>query len=348
MAALAAASVIMSVLSMQAATATMQKPTRLAASNVNHKTHRAKMESVVLAAQLVPVPGYRYADPSSAEVNAFIERLKQYENQLHAPKFFAAASFHSVVAKAQSQNRSATASGSREVGFLQLYAFGEAPPADLATNRQFFSAQHDGKSPKATLQMSGTTVFVFEYPNEPNSRFQYAWLRHGISANFDGASRGPLERWLRLYLAAPNPSPGETPALAARLVPVTGFAYVNYPSPQLTKTAVTPVFGNRKYSIHKIVDSSGLLAGLILISVPSSMSTSDAFASYAKAYPKDFSAPTSLTIAGIPLDKVASGTITSYIWAAGGVVGNLTTENPAQAERFLAGLLSGWGANGWK
>ena len=86
----------------------------------------------------------------------------------------------------RSQNRSRTQSG-REVGFLQLYAYSTAPPAGLETNTQFFSTQHDGKAPFARKQMSGTTVFVFEYPNEPDSKYQYSWLRHGILSNFDGA-----------------------------------------------------------------------------------------------------------------------------------------------------------------
>ncbi len=120
-----------------------------------------------------------------------------------SPGFIAAQSYHGVVAADASQNMSPTGSGGTEAGFLVLYAFSEAPPASLTDDEAFFSHQHDGKAPIARLEMSGTPVYVFEYPDTPDSRFMYSWLRHGILANFDGAARGPAERWLNRYLAAP-------------------------------------------------------------------------------------------------------------------------------------------------
>ncbi len=179
-------------------------PSRAATSPVNHLANLAPQESPELASQLVRIPGYSYADPPVSEVNSQIKRVKQHEEQVGAPAgFIAAQSYHGVVAVDASQNKSRTTSGGTEVGFLVLWAFSQAPPASLTDDETFFSYQHDGKAPIARLEMSGTPVYVFEYPDTPDSRFMYSWLRHGILANFDGAARGPAERWLNRYLAAP-------------------------------------------------------------------------------------------------------------------------------------------------
>lgn len=200
---------------------------------VNHQANLAPQESLGLASQLVHIPGYSYVDPSVSEVNYLVERIRQMEKRLGVPGFIAAQSYHAVVAADASQNKSHTASGGSEVGFLALQAYSKPPPASLTDDETYFSDQHGGKAPITRLEISGTPVYVFEYPDMPNSRFQYSWLRHGILANFDGAARGPLERWLNLYLAAPNPAPGETaqphtaragePALTA----VPGYEYAN-------------------------------------------------------------------------------------------------------------------------
>lgn len=167
---------------------------------VNHQANLAPQESLDLASQLVRIHGYSYVDPPVGEVNGQIKRVKQLEERFGKPGFIAAQSYHAVVAADASQNKSHTAAGGTEVGFLVLWTFSKAPPASLTNDKTFFSSQHNGKAPITRLEMSGTPVYVFEYPDMPNSRFQYSWLRHGNLANFDGAARGPMERWLNLYL----------------------------------------------------------------------------------------------------------------------------------------------------
>jgi hypothetical protein len=301
-----------------------------------------------MASQLVQIPGYNYADPSVSEVNLYIKRVRQLYERLGAPGFIAAQSYHAVVAADASQNQSHTASGGTEVGFLQLYAYSQAPPASLTDDKAFFSSQQDGKAPITRMEISGTPVYVFEQPDMPNSRFQYMWLRHGILANFDGAARGPMERWLNRYLAAPNPSPGETAPLAARLVPVAGYAYVNLPDPAAAQRTVSKVFGTAAYSLHEIVNGKGNFANLALVPVPAVTETAAAVADYHKAYPELFGSPASSTIAGVTVEKFNMGEgVTAYVWAAKGVVGFLSTDDTAAAEQFLRGLLSGWALHGW-
>ena len=317
-------------------------------TTVNHRANLAPQESLDLASQLVQIPGYSYADPPVSEVNRFIKRVKQLEKRLGAPGFIAAQSYHGVVAADASQNQSHTASGGTEVGFLQLHAYSQAPPASLTDDKRFFSDQHDGKAPITRLEMSGTPVYVFEDPGMPNSRFQYMWLRHGILGNFDGAARGPMERWLNRYLGAPNPSPGETAQLAARLVPVAGNAYVNLPDPATAERMVRNVFGTAAYSLHEIVNGNGSFANLALVSVPAGTDTAAAVADYHKAYPELFGSPASSTIAGVSAEKFNMGEgVTTYVWAAKGVAGSMSTDDTAAAEHFLRGLLGGWALHGW-
>jgi hypothetical protein len=294
-----------------------------------------------LAAQLVNVPGYSYVDPSANEVKADIKTFEDAMKKAGLPAdFIAAASFHSAVAADASQNRSQGSLG-REVAFLQLYAYSEPPPAGLANEQAFFSSQHEGKAPIAQMELPGIHVYVFEYRNEPDSRFQYSWLRHGILANFDGANRASLERWLGVYLATPNPSPSETAALVAHLTPVKGFAYVNFSSADIAGV-VTTTFGKAPYSTHQIVDDQGLIAGLVLISSPSTRTTADAAAAFQQADPTSFESPITTTIAGTTVDKFPSDNGTMYIWVKGGVVGNLSAYDTAKAESFLNGLISSW------
>lgn len=315
---------------------------------VNHRANLAPRESVDLASQLVQIRGYSYVDPSVSEVNYLIKRVKQLEERLRAPGFIAAQSYHAVVAADASQNKSHTASGGTEVGFLQLYAYSQAPPASLTDDVTFFSSQQDGKAPITRLEISGTPVYVFEHPDLPNSRFQYMWLRHGILANFDGAARGPLERWLNLYLTVPNPSPPEDAQLAARLVPVAGYAYVNLPDPAIAERTVRNVFGAAAYSLHEIVNGNGSFANLALVSVPAGTTTAAAVADYHKAYPELFGSPASSTIAGVTVEKFNMGEgVTTYVWAAKGVAGSMSTNDTAAAEQFLRGLLSGWKLHRW-
>lgn len=315
---------------------------------VNHRANLAPQENLDLASQLVQIPGYSYADPPVSEVNLYIKRVRQLEERLGTPGFIAAQSYHGVVAADASQNKSHTGSGGTEVGFLQLYAYSQAPPASLTDDKTFFSDQHGGKAPITRLEMSGTPVYVFEYPGMPNSRFQYMWLRHGILGNFDGAARGPMEGWLNRYLAAPKPSPGETAELAARLVPVAGYAYVNLLDPVIVLRRVRNVFGTAAYSLHDVVNGKGLFANMALVSVPAGTDTAAAAADYHKAYPELFDSPASLTIAGVTVEKFNMGEgDTTYVWAAQGVVGCMSTDDTAAAEQFLRGLFRGWALHGW-
>ena len=317
-------------------------------TTVNHRANLAPRESLDLASQLVQIPGYSYADPSVSEVNLYIKRIRQLEERLGVPGFIAAQSYHAVVAADASQNKSHTASGGSEVGFLQLYAYSKPPPASLTDDETYFSGQHGGKAPITRLEISGTPVYVFEYPDMPNSRFQYSWLRHGALATFDGAARGPMEHWLNRYLAAPNPSPGETAELAARLVPVAGYAYVNLPDPVTVQRRVRNVFGTAAYSLHDIVNGKGNFANMALVSVPAGTDTAAAAADYHKAYPELFGPPASMTIAGVSVEKFNMGEgDTTYVWAAKGVVGCMSTDDTAVAEQYLRGLLSGWALHGW-
>jgi hypothetical protein len=70
------------------------------------------------------------------------------------------------------------------------------------------------------LEAAGVSVFVFEIPQSPDSRFTYSWLDHGVQGFIDGANREPLERWVTAYLTLSKLAEQETLELAARLTSV--------------------------------------------------------------------------------------------------------------------------------
>lgn len=195
------------------------------AEEVRHVDERAQSENVALAQRLVPVPGYRYVDPWSAEPHLNLPRWRAaFEG--YAERM----SWHSVVSSNDAENKTVArhAPGAfnsparmpidvhmapmdiREVGFLGLVEMQKpVPPDDLAT----FLHDRIGGRLVDKFDVNGTHVHVFERSQEhaateimsrddyPNSRFWYAWERSGYVGTFDGADRTTMERWLRAYLS---------------------------------------------------------------------------------------------------------------------------------------------------
>lgn len=170
-------------------------------TTIDHQTHPAVGETAALAKALVPVPGYRYEDPPKAEVAAEVATLREGEKK-SGQKIFEGMSFPSVVADNPALNTARTGSGTKELGFLQMFSFVETPPAgverELAVN-----SIGQGKQPIDEFEASGVKVFVFVDPTSTNSKYHYAWLRNGIFGTIDGVTRANLREWVQKYLAIP-------------------------------------------------------------------------------------------------------------------------------------------------
>lgn len=311
---------------------------------VDHQVQLADHETPDLAAHLVTVPGYSYVDLPSAERDSTIARLHEREQEMGQSDFFLAMAWHGVVAADASQNRSRTAAGGSEVGLLALFEFRYAPPAgadDDATFMRFMAGANAGLT---RHEIAGLPTYRYETPDRPDSAFTYLWLRHGVMGILDGADAGALERWLNVYLAVPVLSPGETARLSERLVPVEGFAYVN--APELTALAgvATKAFGDTPRSIHRIANTDRAIGALVLVQSSAPVTTADAFRRWGDAL-GDPGTATPREIAGITvwISTDADGYITA-VWTDGGIVGCFGSDQAADTDSFLTGLLGAWAA----
>ncbi len=296
-----------------------------------------------LAAQLVTIPGYSYADAPATDVAQGLAALHNGEQQMDSPDFFAAASFHGVVAEDHTQNQSHTAGGGTEVGYLVLTEFRYSPPAGLGDNPTYFTQLFEkGMAAPASLTIAGTHVFKFNHPSTPDSRYFYVWIRHGVQGQFDGANDASMERWLALYLDVPALAPDETAPLAKHLVAVTGFVYVNAPALTDLDAAVVKAFGAVPRSIHKVADSSGAIGTLSLVELSSPVSPDEAASAVFAAMGVPTGSARHQVIAGVPVSIYESGNIPVYIWVTGNTLGIFSADADATANTFVEALVQAW------
>jgi hypothetical protein len=307
------------------------------AGTTNHQKKRALDESAAIAANLVNVRGYCYVDVPAAETLAAISVLRGYEERI-GQEFFSSLSLHSVISKTASQNTASTDSGTKEVGFLQLYSFAVPPPAGIDAELAQIAVSGTQID---QFQSSGTSVLVFENPGSANSRYYYTWLRHGVAGAIDGATRAPLERWVKAYLEKPALVGTETSALSKRLVPVSGFAYVNFSSPAATAAYVKQPIGKTASSIHQIVDSDGAIGSVVLAKAPTGFTTQKYVSGLSDAGLQGFTDVGPVTFGSVTTEHL-TGTSgqEAYAWVDKGIAGVMLTKYPDPAATFLNGFLA--------
>jgi hypothetical protein len=315
-------------------------------TTVDHGAVLADHEVPDLAAQLVTIPGYSYIDPPATEVTQGMAVLHKIEQRADAPDFFAAVSYHGIVADDRTQNHSHTASGGTEVGYLMLIAFRYAPPAGLEDDPTYFTRLFDKELAAPTrLELTDTHVFKFDDPGRPDSRYTYLWIRHGVQGQFDGADAASMERWLGRYLSVSPLSPNETNELAQHVVPVAGFVYVNAPGLSDLSGAIADAFGSAPYSIHKVADSSGAIGALSLIELASPMPADQAAQAVFAATGTPLGTAERQVIAGVPvLVYSAEGPV--YVWAAGNTIAILGADEEPAGQTFVEGMVQAWTTNG--
>ncbi len=170
-------------------------------STVDHAAVLADHETAELAARLTAVPGYSFVDPPAEEVAAFVDQLHETEARNDREQFFAAVSYHGVVAADTSQNKAHTAEGGAEVGFLVLMSFTVEPPVVAEENPLLLVGLFEGSDTEfSTHTIGGVPMLLADKPESDDSRFTYAWLGDGVLHLFDGATRSTMERWLEQYV----------------------------------------------------------------------------------------------------------------------------------------------------
>lgn len=229
---------------------------------VDHQADLSTGESPFLAAYVVPVDGYSYADADEFEIDATIELLDSIERD-NDYDYFGAVSLHSVVADDPSENTARTQARKLEVGFLGLVQLNDVVPAGL---EEEVASNARGSMPIERLEMSGVPVFLFEAPDSVDSRYTYSWFEHGTHAFIDGADREPLERWIAAYRDVPKLAPNENAPLDALLVPLEGFTYANF-DPAI-QPEINESLGQYSYSAHRIADTEDAIGTLLLVETP--------------------------------------------------------------------------------
>lgn len=303
---------------------------------VDHQEELAEAEDLGIASQLVDVPGYRYDDIDPREVDGILQILEAAEDDMGIPEVYRSVSLHSVVADDPTQNRSRRGDGAYEVGFLALIEFVEPPPATASETWSIFSA--DGREPIDELALSGTTVWVFEDPSAPESRYKLVWLRHGVQGNLDGAELEPLTTWAEAYLAIPEREPEEDDLLARSLPDVDGFAYVNYWDPSITED-LGELFLEDPASVHAVVDAEGTVGVLSLVDVPPPFDGDD-LADEVDAL--ELTDPVDEVVAGVTTIRGTdpSGTWQARVWWRDGVLGAFIAPVGADDLRFVRPYLA--------
>lgn len=312
-----------------------------------HGAGLALHESADLAAHLVEIPGYTYVNPPSDEIDASLARLHAWEDANHEPDYFTAVSFHGVVADDRSENEAHTASGGWELGYLELVSFRYVVTVGLADDPKYFTWTYDGSTVPEQLSIAGTTVFKFVDPDHPYSKYMYMWIRHGVQASFDGADDGPMERWLRQYLAVPVLSPDESDLLAQRLVPLSDLVYVNAPELTTFASNIATAFAPVAYSIHVLANRRSSVGSLALVEASATMTAEQAGAAYVAASDHAVGPVRVDVVDGVPTAVYDMGDdMTLVIWVADGVVALLAVEANENPMGIVTELLKGWRAAG--
>ena len=307
------------------------------ATVMDHREVRQTGESVSIAAQLVPVPGYKYKNVSAAERAAAEARVRKEEKASGAARgeVFSSVSFHGVVADDESQNTAHSTQGA-EVGFLQLNEFTDPPPAEV---EQQFGSTYTGNPVVDSFQVGGTTVWVTTQAGAPDSKYMYVWSRDGVVAAFDGATRPETEKWVRTYLAVPVLSPGETGSLSAALHPTPGYVFGNFVDRTVRDEWVTGPFGDGvDYSLHQVADATHTVGGLLLVDAGGSSTSAERAQKVADSFDgATVGAPT--TVAGTQVVPVSTGQMEAFVWVRDGVTGIYLSSNADTAPPFLAAFL---------
>jgi hypothetical protein len=312
-------------------------------TSTDHRKQVSTGETATLDAQLVPVRGYGYQNVSEAERDAEIERIHQQERDagMSEGSLVAAVSLHSVKADDDSQNTASSSVGP-EVGFLQLSQPVDGVP--VGAEEELATSTMQGKRRIDRLDLSGTAVFVFENSSS-DSRYTYVWVRDGVIAAFDGATRAPMERWLGAYLAEPVRVPGETTVLASALPAVAGYGFDNRDLSRSDRTMlVTEPMGDVPVSYHLVTDTDGTIGKLLLAEVDRGVDTSSLAAKELAgiaAVHRGFTLAGTITLAGVPVAHLHGPDGDAYVWSRNGIAGVfITTEHADRAQPFLTDHLA--------
>lgn len=115
------------------------------------------------------------------EVKFGLDRLKLVE-QTVGEEIFAAMSLHGIVSDVASENTALGSTG-KEMGFLQLYAFTDVPPAGV--DRRLAQVSIGLAVEPTPMTIAGQAVLRFEDPTSPSSRYTYSWLRGYLYADYE-------------------------------------------------------------------------------------------------------------------------------------------------------------------
>ena len=300
-----------------------------------HQTDLADHETPGLASQLTEVPGFRYVDISKAEVAGQIDYLHGIEDEMGEDDFFRSASFHSIVSDRAADNTSRTASGGREAAFVSLMEFSSPPPAGY--DEEVVTGAI-GSEPASHFSVAGTDVYAVEFPDTPDSRYRYAWLRHGVLGDVDGRDRAVVERWLRAYLARPEREPQEDDALAAQLRPVDGFAYANVWDEDVNAVA-DGLLDEGRASTHAVADAKGAAGVLWLIEQGSDLDATMLAAQVAELAPSGLAATSDVDGTTVATSMTDEGRKV-WAWSSDHVLHVLVSTVPDRAQPFVDGYLS--------
>ena len=319
-----------------------RRTTEPAASVLDHREVRQAGETMLIAAQLVPVPGYACKNVSLAERKLSEEQIRKEEAASGGQQgeMFSSLSFHGVVAEDESQN-TARGSGGAEVGFLQLLQLTDVPPAGF---EEQMGEKFSGYPVVDSFEVRGTKVWVSQNDAAPDSKYTYVWIRDAVAAAFDGATRPETEKWVRKYLAIPALEPGETGTLSRALTPTPGYEFGNYLDPIVRRDWVTAPFGKgADYSLHKVADADHTVGGLVLVDTGGSPTSSEQAQQVAEAF-EGATVGTPSTVAGTEVVPVSTDQGEAFVWVKDGVTGIYLSDSPDTAPPFLTAFLGASGS----
>lgn len=293
----------------------------------DHQRELSQGETVALTAELVPVPGYEYTDVSSAERTAALASQ---------PSTITASAFHGVT----------DTNTGKEIAFLALSV---PTPNDAMHSPNYaerFGQWALSTSAVTPKEFSGQQVWFAEDPSRPNSRYQYAWLRHGTIGWLDGPDQTAVEQFLAAYFAVPFHG-AEDPVLAARMVDLPGYVFTNAVDRTKQETVAEELFPGATASMHYVFDQTHVFGGLVLVGPVTDVSDDQLVKSVGT-----WSAKTTgqLTAPGLQAqgDFTAGGVTIHHLidpatdlnyyiwrWPDTGVVGWFATSRPDIAEGFL-------------
>jgi hypothetical protein len=306
-------------------------------SVVDHQHSLQVGETPDLAANLVPVKGYCYVDVSKGEAQMTVDAL-QSVNDEHNEFFFSAVSLHSVRSRIPPDNTARGSTG-RELGFLKLISFGPEF-APLAGEDEQIAEASVGGDMIDRFTVHGTKAFLFVDRSSRDSRYHFTWVRHGVQGDLDGATRAPMEKWVRKYLAATVLVGTESSNLVDALVRIDGYAYADYPDDEITETWVKGPLGAVPSSQHQVVDDTQSIGGVVLAEVPASMTTDEYVARLGAYGLRGATAEEGVTIADARVARFTIDQGQVYVWVRGGIAGVGLTRYVDRFEPFLQQFLA--------